>query len=282
MACSDHMTPQAFSNDAERALIASTPSPRTRQSLAADLAVLGLQPGSTVIVHSSLRSLGWVVGGAVTFIHSLMDAVTENGTIVMPTQSTDYTDPAGWRHPPVPEAWHDGIRASMPPFDPARTPTRRMGTVPELFRTWPGVLRSNHPSGSFAAWGRHAAQVTERHGPQRIGEESPMAELYRLDGLVLLAGVGFERNTSFHLAEYRVKSTKYVDELMPLVMDGSVEWTVVREIEFAGDETLKRIGADFEASGAVGSGNVGSAQCRLFRARTAVDFAQEWLGRNIC
>ncbi len=160
--------------------------PRTRASLANDLRGLGLNAGDCVIVHSSMSSLGWVSGGPVTVLDALMDVLTDDGTLVMPTQTSHYADPAEWRHPPVPAEWVEEVRATMPPFDPARTPTRRMGAIPELFRTWPDVLRSDHHAASFAAWGRHAEHVTRRHGVQRIGEESPAAALYDLDshGLV--------------------------------------------------------------------------------------------------
>ena len=269
----------SFDDDRERKLIKSTDFPRTRYSLAADLQRLGLSAGNTVIVHSSLRSLGWVNGGAVAYIQALQDAVTENGTIVMPTQSANYTDPGGWRHPKVPAEWVEEVRAMMPAFDPRLTPTRRMGAVPELFRTWPGAVRSSHPSASFAAWGRRAEEIVAEHGPKRIGEQSPAGALYRLDGLVALIGVGFDRNTCFHLAEYRSPTSTYVTELMPLVANGRVRWTEVEEVEFMDEATLRRLGADFEATGGVKTGRVGSAEARLFRARDCVDFAVDWLAR---
>jgi len=93
-------------------------------------------------------------------------------------------------------------------YDPAVTPTWRMGTVPELFRSLPGVFRSNHPSGSFAAWGQDAEKIVAEHGVQRIGEGSPVARLYDLDGRVLLVGVGYNRNTCFHFSEYRASATR--------------------------------------------------------------------------
>src|SRR5215467_1319735 len=123
--------------------------PRTRASLAADLRALGLRPGSVVIVHSSLSSLGWVCGGPVAVVEALLDVLGPNGTLVVPTHSGDNSDPAEWRRPPVPETWWPIIREHMPAYDPARTPSTGVGIIPETVRTWPGALRSNHPRTSF-------------------------------------------------------------------------------------------------------------------------------------
>lgn len=101
----------------EENVIRNTDMPRTRQSISKDLGRLGLQQGMTVIVHSSLSALGWVNGGAVTVIQALMDVMTESGTIVMPTHSGDYSDPALWGNPPVPEEWCTIIRETMPAFN---------------------------------------------------------------------------------------------------------------------------------------------------------------------
>jgi aminoglycoside 3-N-acetyltransferase len=267
-------------DDSTRRVIAETDSPRTRESLNRDLRNIGVAEGDRVIVHTSMRSLGWVNGGAVAYIQALQDAVGAAGSIVMPTQSGDVSDPANWRHPAIPREWVDEIKRTMPAYDPAVTPTWRMGTVPEQFRTMPGVIRSNHPSGSFAAWGADAERIVANHGVQRIGEQSPVARLYDLAGKVLLAGVGYNRNTCFHLSEYRAASTKYVSELMPLVVDGEIEWTEVSEIEFMDDGTLNRLGADFEQTHEVVVGAIGSAECRLFSVRDCVDFGAEWLERQ--
>ena len=264
----------------EKELIDRTPEPRTRLSLAADLRRLGLEPGAVVIAHSSLSSLGWVCGGSVAVVQALIDTVTESGTLVMPTHSGDYSDPAQWQSPPVPESWVEPIRENMPAFDPRTAPTRGVGHVPETFRAWPGALRSSHPTVSFAAWGKHASFVTRKHSlDYSLGEGSPLARIYELDGQILLLGVGHESNTSFHLGEYRAPGARRVEEGSPILEDGRRVWRTYNDIEL-NEEVFGEIGADFEKAVAVRSSGVGSAEAKLFSQRRAVDFAQEWVAQR--
>ncbi len=258
-------------------LINDTPAPRTRLSLAEDLRQLGVKPGMVVIAHSSLSALGWVCGGAVAVVQALMDAITPQGTLVMPAQSADYSDPALWSNPPVPKGWWQTIRDMMPAFDPRITPSSYMGVIAETFRTWPGVLRSSHPQVSFSAWGAYAEQIlAEQSLDYGLGENSPLARIYELDGRVLLLGAGYESCTSFYLAEYRVPGAALITQGAPLLENGERVWKTFADIELDAD-IFPRIGADFERTGQVSIGRVGSADTRFFSQRAGVDFAQQWL-----
>jgi len=261
----------------EKDAVHNAPSPRTRASLAHDLRTLGVEAGMTLLMHSSLSKLGWVSGGSVAVVQALMDVVTPVGTIIVPTFSTDLSDPAHWNHPPVPQDWWPVIYDTMPAFDPRVTPTRMIGKIAETFRSWPDVVRSYHPVDSFAAWGKHAHDITAHHSlDYGLGEGSPLARIYDLDGWVLLLGVGHGNNTSLHLAEYRSARAAEITQGSPIFENGQRVWKSYRDID-VDDSLFPDIGTEFDQTGHTRTGQVGSATARLFRQRPAVDFAQQWM-----
>jgi aminoglycoside 3-N-acetyltransferase len=128
-----------------------------------------------LIVHSSLKSIGWVIGGPVTVVQALIEAISPEGTLIMPTHSSDYSDPEPWQNPPARSVTWPIIREHMPAFDTAITPSTYMGIIPEVFRTFPDTRRSYHPTVSFCAFGKHAEQIVSNHSlSYSLGEESPL------------------------------------------------------------------------------------------------------------
>lgn len=257
----------------------------TIESLQADFKALGIKTGMVLLVHSSLSAIGWVCGGAVAVIIALQRVLGETGTLVMPTHSTDLSDPSQWENPPVPESWWQTIRETMPAYDPDLTPTRSMGKIAETFRKQKGVLRSTHPQSSFCARGTQTSYIVDDHSLEYgFGERSPLARIYDLHGFVLLLGVGHSSNTSIHLAEYRADfpTKRIVQEGAPISQTGSRIWTTFEDIDVDTSD-FDRIGADFLRSDAgriVRRGKVGIANCQLVPQRAVVDFAVDWLAEN--
>ncbi len=264
-------------------IIQHTQLPVTVETLRKDLRSIGISRGTTLAVHSSLSSLGFVIGGAPAVILAIEDVLGTEGKLAMPTHTWDLSDPSEWVNPPVPASWHDLIRRAMPPFFPDLTPTFAMGAIPECFRSQQGVLRSNHPCYSWAAWGKNAKGIVENHElSMGQGETSPLARLYDLDAQVLLLGVGFSSNTCFHLAEYRCQfaDSRSCKEGAPTARNGQVEWTTYQDICLH-EEDFENIGSSFEQeTNAVTQGHIGSSNSRLFSLRRAVDYAVAWMNQH--
>lgn len=146
--------------------------------LADDLYRLGLRPGDRVVVHSSLKAIGPIDGGAETVIRALLDVIGPGGLLVVPT-FTYFT-----------------VR-----FDPTSEPGLT-GRIPETLRSWPGAVRSWHPTHSVAAIGAGAAALCAGHHlVGGLALDSPLDRLAAQDGYVLLLGVGHVVDSTVHIGE---------------------------------------------------------------------------------
>lgn len=254
----------------------------TPASLTRDLHSLGIRAGMLLNVHSAMSRLGFVAGGAQTVVDSLLDALGPRGTLMMPSHSGQLSEPGNWQSPPAPEAWWQTIRDEMPAFDRQRTPTRLMGAIPELFRTYPGAVRSPHPQTSHTALGPLAAEIVAEHPLECLfGDSSPMGKLYALDGWVLLLGVGHGNNTVLHLAEDRATfpSKSHQQEGSPIQTGEGRVWQTFNPLKISAAD-FPAIGEAFARGGSELTGLVGGASARLMRARDVVDFSTEWISRN--
>lgn len=264
----------------EKEIIHRTHLPVTVSGIARDLSNLGVREGDTLLVHSSLSSMGWVCGGAQAVVQALLKSVGDRGTLIMPAQSGDWSDPAEWERPPVPQEWIETIYREMPAFDPNVTPTRGMGRIAEMFRTYPGTARSRHPQVSFCANGKAATLIVSEHPltPQ-FGVDSPLGKLYDLNAKVLLLGVGFDSCTSFHLAEATLANMPSKKMGTAMVENGERIWKWFTDFAYD-SEDFAAIGEHYEENGLVQRGKAGNAECALFDMREAVDYASKWLMKH--
>lgn len=246
------------------------------------LRAVGVKKGQTIMVHTSLSSLGFVCGGAQTVIEALLECVGEEGTVMMPAQSWKNLDPEAGVHWEEPREWWQAIRDNWPAYDKDITPTNTMGAVAEMFRKWPGALRSDHPARSVAAYGKYAQYLTENHDLSNIfGDGSPVGKLYELDGYVLLIGVGYDKNTSLHLADARAEypGKHFSVESSAVMEHGERVWKTYETL-FVDGEDFEEIGEAFERENDVAKMPLGNGMLTFMNQRRLVDFAVEWISKN--
>lgn len=266
----------------EKQIVERTKTPITKTNLIVDFRKIGIRAGDVIIAHFAMSKIGWIVGGEITVIEALMELLTHDGTLMMPSETSIPGEPSHWNYPPVPEAWWQIIRDEAPIYDPVTTPTSRIGRIPELFRTDPRVLRSSHPQVPFAAWGKHASEIVREHPLERpFDKGSPLEKIYDLNAKILLVGVGHINNTSLHFAEALadIKNFPVISRGAAMLIDGKRIWKTWEEIDYD-SEDFDKVGEAYEKEIKYRPVRVGQAETRLFSMRDLIEFASHWFEEN--
>ncbi len=230
----------------------------SREQIVNDLHSLGLGAGQIVFVHSSLRSLGHVQGGAETVVDAFLDVLGATGTLVVPT----FTFAHGQVDDPIFDPQHD---------------RSEMGAITEAVRTRPGAQRSCHLLHSVAALGEQAASITSVHGPSAWAADGPFWQLYEQQAQIVLLGVPYLRCTWFHVIEQlvQVRYREWVEKPALLRRDAYGPLQPLPTLiyrprpTFAGND-FNKLGARLEQAGCVQVGAVGNAVTRCFAVRDAL------------
>jgi aminoglycoside 3-N-acetyltransferase len=158
---------------------------------------------SIVCQHASLRSFGWVEGGAATVVSGLL---AEGCTVMVPTFSFSFAVPPPPDQQPAQNGWDydrfEGSRAGIGrvfnskslEFDRAD-----MGAIPAAVLATPQHRRGNHPLCSLSAVGPLARKLVAKQQPLDVW--APFEGLVEANGSVILMGVGLDKLTLLHFAE---------------------------------------------------------------------------------
>ncbi|MBN2308297.1 MAG: AAC(3) family N-acetyltransferase [Candidatus Hydrogenedentes bacterium] len=247
----------------------SAAGPRVRkQDLIAGLRRLGVAPGSKVFAHTSLSAFGWVDGGADAVCDALIEAVSPDGTVAMPTFT-----------------WDANHAREVVVFDVRNAPCN-VGAIPEAFRQRPGTIRSDHVCHSVAALGPLAAEVMG-DGVRPFAEGSSMYRLYEFDFEYLFLGCGFDSCTALHTAEELMavpyRYYRHFKGSTVIRADGStapsraVEF--LRKLPYTND--FGKMHAVYDERGLLRTATVGRARLIGARTRELVDAAVALLKHDI-
>lgn len=175
-----------------------------KEQLCNDLRNLGIQSGNTILVHSSLKSLGPIPGGAETVIQALQEVIGNEGTLLFPAFS------------------FRTVNANNPVFNVKETPSC-VGALPEYFRTRPGTIRSIHPTHSVSGIGKKAAMIcSENHlDTTPCGEFSPFRKMRTEGDWILFIGCTVAPNTTMHAIEELI--------IPPYLLGDPIDYKIIKE-----------------------------------------------------
>lgn len=154
-----------------------------KQQLKGQLESMGLKGDETILIHSSMKAIGAVDGGADTVLDAWMEYF-KDGLLLLPTHT--------WKT----------VNADNPVYNPQTTPSC-VGLLTNMFMKREGVIRSLHPTHSMAGYGKNAAEYLagEEYNNTPCTPGGCYDRLKDVSGKVLLVGVGHERNTYIHSVE---------------------------------------------------------------------------------
>ncbi len=211
--------------------------------------------GKPVIVHTSLKAIGEILGGAETLLSCLIDFFTqEKGLLCIPTHT-----------------WESGV------LD-LRKNESCIGVLPRIAAGHNGAVRTLHPTHSMAVFGDRQRVSDFCKGEEKVdtptSPDGCYGKIYREDGYVLLIGVGQEKNTFLHCVEEMLGVSKRLTK-------NKLDFTIIykdreREIRplywFRDDEiedvsvNFGKFEAAFRHHGAVLDGKIGNAAVQFCSA----------------
>lgn len=239
----------------------------TKTDMEAGLRDLGMQAGDTVLAHSSLKSFGYVEGGANSVIDALLSVAGPSGCVVVPTLTL-------------------GSSESPVVFDVQESPSTS-GLVTNVFRKRSEAYRSHHPTSSAAAIGWGAKEMTAHHTDTPCGLTSPYGQVYLRGGWCLFLGAKWGSNTMFHVAEEIVmpeylRFAEFRDAV--LVDEDGIRSTVAFRryncYQTGVKRDLSKMGPIFEAAGVVRHAHIGASQCMAIRAEDVIEISVDLLRKR--
>ena len=190
----------------------------TKQFIKAQIDNIFIPKGAPIIMHTSLRSIGKIEGGAEALLDILVDKiVSEGGLLIIPTHT-----------------W-DNLGNDCPTLDLTKKEAN-LGAFPLVALNDPRGYRTDNPTHSAVIFGDRSQAIrlasNESKVDTPVAPDSIYGRLYDEDGYVLLVGVTLNKNTYLHsveealdfpdrmLSEYTDVSVKY--------SDGSLEHRCIR------------------------------------------------------
>ena len=186
----------------------------TYNSLYRQIADLGLKKDDTLLIHSSLKSVGEIEGGAETLLEALEDYF-KDGLLIFPTHTWSY------------------IQKDGDVFDKVNSDSC-VGALTNIARKRQGYYRSNHPTHSVCAKGNKAYEYVQLDNETSTPTKPDgcFGILKDINGYILFLGAKLSKNTFVHSIEEAMNvPNRFTDKkfnFITLMEDGTKKRNIKR------------------------------------------------------
>lgn len=249
------------------------------QNICDQLVELGVNPGDTMLVHSSGAALRPTKLSPEEICEKLIASISPGGTLAMPAIPLYADEPSGI------ERLSDSICNHRLVYDVQKTPIWT-GALPKALLKFPGAIRSRHPLNSMVAVGPLAEQMMksniEGSRPLACGPSSSWKFCADQNAHIVCLGVDTAHSlTMIHVAEDSFSEEwpipDWYRERMFHIVDGDFEMDItVRERRpkwamYYGERTLQK---DLIKAGILKVSYVDGLRIEICRSAELLDFLQ--------
>lgn len=242
----------------------------TKEKLINDFKNIGIQYGDTVLAHTSMSKLGYLEDGASTFIDALLEVIGENGNLFMPSSPNDDLQLNYAKNNPI--------------FNVQTAPSR-LGKITEVFRQYPGVIRSFCPTEPVCGIGPAAKDILKDHHLDTTPYDvnSPFRKINKLNAKIVYIGCTLDNaGTSLHTLEDAVDFPYpvYAEKLFAFkVLNGVEELKIHRRVHnptWSAKRKCDGLIPGFIEAGVCKKGKIGNADTLIFNSTQMFD----WMVKN--
>jgi aminoglycoside 3-N-acetyltransferase len=239
----------------------------------------GITAGDTVVVHGSLKRVGWISGGANTVLDALLHVIGPHGTVIVPAQYTANLDP-GLLEPPVDPNLAQHLRLSQPPFRNKATHLPTMGALTMAVQLDERSKMSDHPTCAVLSLGQHASWITADHPlTPAFGPGSPYDKARELNAKVLLIGVDYAVLSALHTVQVQTRRGPWVIHTASMGPLEAPYRTEYLDLAYS-TNGFNALGKAFENTHSVTMTPLGQAVMRSFLLNDLLGFAKIWMERE--
>ena len=239
----------------------------TKDNLIQGFQAIGIQPGDTLLVHSSYKSFGGVEGGPQTVIDAFLDVLGPAGSLIMPTFNFNF--------------------CKGEPWDVRSTPSQ-MGAMTNMIRQRPDAKRVFHPIYSFAVVGKYAGFMTKERYKSSYEKNSLFGKLREVDGKIMVIGLSYNDSMTFfhHIEEIEGVDYRYLKDFTGMITDENGDTyedtftMLVRDIEKGVQTMVDPMGALMEEAGVITVRKIGEAKVSLMKANEVYAFTAREMRRD--